>query len=120
MVQAMQAAYQFIGGLVIVVALGVMIYSNTVQVPFVYDDVNLLELRIPNNYAEMTLREAVSWVRSLPYYTFSLNYRFSGFELGSYHLVNIVLHVVISSVVVWVIWMLSVLTQATRKWQVGS
>jgi tetratricopeptide (TPR) repeat protein len=89
-------------------ALGFLIYSNTFQSPFVFDD----KLRILDNPA-IRLEELSAqrlWdaafgkysARSRPVgnISFALNYYFHGYEPAGYHLVNITVHI-ISGILLW-------------------
>jgi len=89
-------------------ALGFLIYSNTFESPFVFDD----ELRILDNPAiRMDELSAQSlWnaafgkysARSRPVgnISFALNYYFHQYEPAGYHLVNIIVHVV-NGILLW-------------------
>ncbi|MHB8143249.1 MAG: tetratricopeptide repeat protein [Thermoleophilia bacterium] len=74
-----------------------LVYSNTYKVPFVFDDVNVY-----NNVAIHSfhnLLAADNHQRILGLFSFFLNYRLSGFNLSSFHLVNLAIHVAASLLV---------------------
>lgn len=79
---------------------GVLIYSNTLQCPFLLDDL----LNIPKNphirIKELNLKNIVaagfsSYASSRPManISFALNYYFHKYEVGGYHFVNIAIHI---------------------------
>lgn len=86
--------------LAVLVAVGFIIYANTLQSPFIFDD----EPMITNNPA-IRMQE-LSWaniVKALSGYgqnrpvsilSFAFNYYFNQFNLPGYHLVNIIVHVI--------------------------
>ncbi len=86
--------------LVVLAAVGILIYANTLQAPFVFDD----ERNIVNNYAIRMEKldwnatvAAVSGIgRSRPVsaLSFALNYYFDRYNPRGYHLVNIIIHVI--------------------------
>ena len=70
------------------------IYSNTFQVPFVFDDQYTIQenekIRNPGNfYVPDVLRSP----RPLVDYTFALNYHFGKLQVFGYHLVNLLVHI---------------------------
>jgi tetratricopeptide (TPR) repeat protein len=87
--------------LLLFAALSFLIYSNTLNVPFVFDDVLRIQeneqVRIENfSFAE--LREAAfakkcTENRPVANITFALNYYLHQYNLPGYHVVNIVIHI---------------------------
>ncbi len=86
--------------LLLFAVLGALLYSNTLQVPFVFDD----EASIRDNtgirwtsISPATLaaatRESPAPHRPLAYASFALNYMAHGYRLPGYHLVNIAVHI---------------------------
>jgi tetratricopeptide (TPR) repeat protein len=93
--------------LFVVVVLGVLIYANTMQVPFVYDDeqnlqalenpaLNDLRCFVDADYAEQIMGKKLLYqnfpTRIVSYFTFALNYQLFDNSLTGYHLVNLVIH----------------------------
>src|SRR3989344_8181413 len=81
--------------------LGITIYSNTFNSPFVFDDLN----NISNNHATRNFSEYLSsWdyrtFRFIGYLTFSLNYQIHQYNLFGYHLVNLLIHI-LNTILVW-------------------
>ena len=92
------------GGIVVFLVLltlgGVLIYSNTLECPFLLDDF----LHIPKNphirIEELNLKNIVSagfrsYASSRPManISFALNYYFHKYEVRGYHVVNIAIHI---------------------------
>jgi tetratricopeptide (TPR) repeat protein len=93
--------------LAVVVMLGALIYSNTMRVPFVYDDEHNLEpltnsslndwrCFINADYAKQLVRNGALQpnfpTRIVTFFTFALTYRLLGNSLAGYHLVNLLIH----------------------------
>lgn len=85
-----------LGHLLLVLALGSLVYANTLGAPFVLDDLESIvrneTLRDLGNFLpggpglEFHLRRAVA------YFTFAVNYRLGGLDVTGYHLVNLAIH----------------------------
>ena len=81
--------------------LGFGIYSNTLEMPFHFDDYTRIEtnpyIRISELTYESLLKSAFneksSKSRPLGNITFALNYYFHQYDLKGYHIVNIVIHI---------------------------
>ncbi len=88
--------------------LAAAIYSNTLSVPFVFDDVDNIQLnhRIHITSLDLqSLREAaISFLprRAVANVTFALNYYFGRLDVTGYHLVNIAIHL-INGILVYVL-----------------
>ena len=83
------------------VSLSILIYSNSLNVPFVFDDVSRIQensqVRI-DNLSFTELREAAfgknsTENRPVANISFALNYYFHQYLLPGYHVVNIIIHV---------------------------
>ncbi len=78
---------------IILCCLGVGVYCNTFYSPFYFDDgqyiIRNLNIRNFNNFRQI-------WdffpTRFIIYLSFALNYRFNGFDVFGYHLVNCFIH----------------------------
>ena len=86
--------------IVAICLLGAGIYSNTLSVPFVFDDVDNIQHnhRIHITSLDLqSLREAAAGAlprRPVANVSFALNYYFGRLDVAGYHLVNIVIHLV--------------------------
>jgi protein O-mannosyl-transferase len=87
--------------LLIIVAVGLLIYLRTLQVPFVLDDFeSIVNNPLITNFSFFRDLESGSGFfghagfasRWFGYLTFALNYRVHGHDLAGYHLVNIAIH----------------------------
>ena len=89
-------------GLIAITVLGFLIYSNTFNSSFHFDDLdNLQENPIIRSLSNINAIWEYSHTRFLAYYTFALNYHFSELDVTGYHLFNIVIHVITASLVYW-------------------
>ncbi len=97
----LQQMYKRILTLSILPFLGLIIYSNTIQAPFVFDDgINIVE--------NQSIRDLggfwpPSGSRYLGILSFALNYHFHGLDVSGYHLVNIVIHILNAILVYWLL-----------------
>lgn len=87
--------------LLLFIILGSVIYSNTLEVPFTFDDlprikenpyIRINELSIDNLLQAMFNKNS-SANRPLGNFSFALNYYFNQFDLKGYHIVNIIIHI---------------------------
>ena len=99
---------------VILVLLGILIYSNSLHVLFQFDDKAFIE----NNLTIRNIDDIAGiWNylaypnRFIAFYTFALNYQFSGLDVTSYHAVNLGIHI---GNAILVYWLSLLLLQAAR------
>src|SRR5437016_5523484 len=80
----------------VLIILTVAVYANGLHGKFVFDDQQIV-LQNPRLMNVHTLNDAVAigagW-RQLLFLTYGLNYYWSGLDTFSYHVVNVVLHVI--------------------------
>lgn len=84
---------------VLIVIVGAILYSNTLEAPFLFDDVDNI---VENPHIRMTSLtfsglaaaafQSLSATRPLANVTFALNYYVGGYDVTGYHLVNIGIH----------------------------
>lgn len=77
--------------------LSAVIYSNTLDAPFVFDDTQNIEenplIRVTSASAGALWRVAVeSPKRPIAFVSFALNHAFDGYRVYGYHLVNVAIH----------------------------
>ncbi len=97
---------------VLLAALTALVYSNSLDCAWQFDDVrSILEF----DYANATPRTlfAFSPQRSLVFFTFWLNYRAGGYDVAGWHLANIAVHILN----VWMIYVIAghLLARALRR-----
>src|SRR5688572_24082912 len=73
-------------------ALGVLVYSNTLANPFVFDD-HVAITANPVVRGEAPLSTVLRDQRGVGVLTFAVNYSFGGLHERGYHIVNIAIHV---------------------------
>jgi tetratricopeptide (TPR) repeat protein len=76
---------------VIIAVVGLLIYSNTFHVPFVFDDNHALIENWSVRYPESLQLHAP---RYLAYLSFALNYQLGGYAVSGYHMVNLAIHLI--------------------------
>jgi tetratricopeptide (TPR) repeat protein len=87
--------------LLLVCALGILAYVNSLHVPFVFDDAMSVE-RNPGVRFGDYLSDSLLWTRSLLYITFTLNHRYGGMNVVGYHAVNLLLHLLNGTLVFFI------------------
>lgn len=99
----------------LIIFLGVLAYSGTFHVPFVYDDIPSITNNslIKNLGLFISTRDGYAAYpnRYLGYLTFALNYRFCGLDVKGYHIVNLLIHLINALLV----YLLVILTFKTSK-----
>ena len=92
------------------IALGFFLYSNTLESPFVFDDtrrildnsdIRLQELSV-DNLLNAAIGENSARSRPIGNISFALNYYFHKYELVGYHIVNIFIHI-LTGILLWLI-----------------
>jgi hypothetical protein len=86
--------------LVLIVLAGLLVYSNTFNVPFQWDEHFYIKenplVRDPGSFFEPAGEETgfyhIVKKRLLGYMTFALNYRLHGFDVTGYHIFNLAVH----------------------------
>jgi tetratricopeptide (TPR) repeat protein len=89
-------------GLIIVILTGIIIYSNSFNCSFHFDDMS----NIVDNPGIRNLADVKTWVninssRPVGIFTFVLNYHFNQFDVFYYHLVNLIIHLINACLVWW-------------------
>jgi Flp pilus assembly protein TadD len=99
--------------------LGILGYSNTLNVPFQFDDVTfIVESPVVKNLKfYITPLKAIAYMNPIEDYpmlinryigslTFALNYKIHGLDVTGYHLVNILIHLINSLLVYWFVYLI--------------
>jgi len=90
-------------------ALGYGIYSNTLEVNFIYDDIPKIKENPHIRITELSLKELAragvksSSTRPFGFITFALNYYFHQFNIKGYHVVNIIIHILTATLLYLVV-----------------
>jgi tetratricopeptide (TPR) repeat protein len=86
--------------LALLILVAAIIYSNTLQAPFTFDDQNAISnnpfIRMEKINAKSLMDAAVGYGKTRPVamLSFGLNYYFGQYDVIGYHLVNILIHIV--------------------------
>ena len=87
-------------------AVGFLIYSNSFHAPFQFDDYVFIVDRMDIRNIHR-IWNGGDLFRKIPYLSFALNYRWTGLNVWSWHLVNLLLHITLSltiygiSMIIW-------------------
>ena len=89
----------------IIVGLGILIYLNSLQVPFYFDDyIQIINVPLVKSFSYFTDPGSAKSFRGyggfisryFGYLTFAVNYRLHGLNVTGYHLVNLAIHLLAS------------------------
>ncbi|MGD1075202.1 MAG: tetratricopeptide repeat protein [Thermodesulfovibrionales bacterium] len=107
----------------IIITVGVLAYSNTFQVPFLFDDFsNIVENPVIKDFRYFTNPVSASDVplyqffksRFIGYATFALNYKLHGLNVTGYHILNLIIHIA-NALLLYLLIMLSFRTPSLRE-----
>jgi len=93
----------------ILILLGFLIYSNSFDVPFQFDDREYLERSAPIQSFELMNSiwdKGFMSSRFIALYSFHLNYRFHQLDVFGFHLVNWLIHILASFCVWWLVMLI--------------
>ncbi len=99
--------YSDVLGLAIIILLGIIIYSNSFNCSFHFDDL----FRIVDNTSIRNLADVKAWWnfdpnRPIGIFTFALNYHFNQLDVRYWHLVNLVIHLINACLVWWLTFLI--------------
>jgi Tfp pilus assembly protein PilF len=91
--------------ILIILAAGMIAYSNSFDCSFHFDDRNIL-----NSITAKSTATAGDWIKLFPsrplgILTFAANYHIHQLDVRGYHLVNLVIHLINALLVWWLTWM---------------
>jgi tetratricopeptide (TPR) repeat protein len=112
--------------LLLIIVLGILVYSNTFDVPFQFDDMEYIidhpavrdfkyfldPSRIVNLDISPDMKRCLS-ARYVAYLSFWVNYRFGGLDVTGYHALNLAIHI-INALLVYYIVTLTFMTPSLR------
>ena len=106
-------------GLTIVLLLGIIIYSNSFECSFQFDDFYTIvnNPKIRNLFDLSTLWNS-SANRPVAFFTFAVNYHFSQLDIRYWHLLNLVIHL-INAILIWWLTLLIFSTPIMRDQQIA-
>lgn len=98
--------------------IGFIAYSNTFQVPFVFDDkISIIDnpiIKDLSNFLSNTAGYHYYPRRFIGYLSFALNYRFGGLSVVAYHVVNLAVHIT-SAILVYFLVLLTFKTPFLKQ-----
>lgn len=101
-----------------IIALGLIVYSNTYHSAFQYDDnssiINNLNIRDLSNYTALSNWTSLANGRQLAYLSLALNFHWGALDTYGYHVFNIITHILSGLTVFWLI-LLTFNTQVMRN-----
>ncbi|NJD22530.1 MAG: tetratricopeptide repeat protein, partial [Melioribacter sp.] len=96
--ESLFSKYSFPISLLFVLILGIMLYSNTFNVPFYYDDFDSIVgdplIKDINNFAQLPNFIDAIHSRFISGLSFALNFHFGTFDVNGYHIVNVSIHLI--------------------------
>ena len=103
------------GALAVMLLLGVLIYSNSFDCSFQFDDeTNITEQPLIRNFWDFQSWWNMQSTRQLAFGSFALTYLFFGYDVWGWHLFNLVIHLV-TTLAVWRLAILLFRTPAIRN-----
>ncbi|MHB8773168.1 MAG: tetratricopeptide repeat protein [Syntrophales bacterium] len=87
---------------VLIVILGILVYSNSFNIPVVFDDIpNIVDNSVIKDIGRVIGPQGLKHNRPVTQLTFALNYRMHGLEVTGYHIFNLVIHLLNALLVYW-------------------
>lgn len=81
----------------LVIIIGLLAYSNTLNSPFIFDDsANLVDNPLIMEFSRAGLKAAFQSRRAVGIISFQLNYFFTEWNVAWFHLTNIIIHILVS------------------------
>jgi tetratricopeptide (TPR) repeat protein len=88
--------------ILIIVVLGILIYSNTFNIPFAFDDIpNIIDSSDFNDISRIIGPQIIYQNRPIMQLSFALNYKMHGFNVTGYHIFNLTIHLLNALLVYW-------------------
>jgi tetratricopeptide (TPR) repeat protein len=90
--------------ILIIVVLGILIYSNTLDVPFAFDDTgSIIYNSIIRDVRHIIDPQNIYSSRLVGQLTFALNYKMHGLNVAGYHIFNLFIHILNALLVYWLL-----------------
>jgi tetratricopeptide (TPR) repeat protein len=104
---------------VLILLVGLAAYSNTFHAPFQFDDEEFIErnnvITSLDNFFSSARGYEYNSRRVLAFLTFALNYRFGGYDVTGYHVVNLAIHL-INALLVYALALLTFRTVSSPRY----
>jgi tetratricopeptide (TPR) repeat protein len=95
-------SYSNLIGIIIIILLGIIVYSNSFNCSFHFDDIgNIVENTKIHNLSDVKAWWNFVPTRPIGNLTFALNYHFNKLDVRYYHLVNLIIHLINACLVGW-------------------
>ncbi len=106
-------------GIALIIILGIIIYSNSFDCSFHFDDTgSIVDNPAIRNLSDIKSIWNYSNNRFVAYFTFALNYHFGKLDVWGYHLVNLMIHLT-TSIIVWWLTVLIFSTPAMKDKEIS-
>jgi len=90
--------------ILIIVVLGILIYSNTFNAPFAYDDIsNIINNSSIKDIHHIINSQTIYDNRLIGNLTFALNYQLHELNVAGYHIFNLLIHLLNALLVYWLV-----------------
>jgi tetratricopeptide (TPR) repeat protein len=94
-------------GVLMIVFLGIKIYSNSFDCSFQFDDKhNIIDNDAIKSLSNIKQMWDINHSRFLAFYSFALNYYFDELNVEGYHKINLLIHLINSCLVFWIVRLL--------------
>jgi tetratricopeptide (TPR) repeat protein len=106
--------------LLIIIVLGILVYSNTFDVPFIFDDQpNITENDAIKDFKSLTADKSAR-SRIIGFFTFAINYKLHGLKVTGYHIFNLVVHLINGVLVYWLVMLTLKTSFFSKQYAVSS
>jgi len=96
--------------MIIICLLGVMVYSNSLHSPFVFDDISNITENSRIRMADLNLRKlietAFSSGRPVAHFSFAINYHLGRYNVVGYRLINLAIHLINGCLVYFLVFVM--------------
>lgn len=103
---------------------GFLIYSNTLEVPFYFDDLSNILRNSEIRLTELSLKgiakagfESILSTRPTANISFALNYYFNEYNVKGYHIVNILIHIINGTLLFFIIKIILSLSSENHRYK---
>ena len=98
-----QNVFAFWSGIISIVLLGTLIYSNSFDCSFQFDDKhNITDNTAIRDLSNIRAMWELGHSRLVGFYSFALNYHFGELNVRGYHIVNFFIHIINAIIIFWI------------------